>query len=245
VLRLASTTLPSTSSSGGNAVCRSVQQAHDAARRPKNAGETRHSLERTLDWLADGVALVRADGTAAFANESFQAIGRRDDGLRVKNGAIEFADAAARAKFNAAVTSAARRRIGKPDNTIAADFTAVRSAGGRPYLVSVRPLVEGVGPRRHPPQAVAIVLVRDLHARGAAATAALREIFKLTEAEAALAQGLQSGITLGDYARRRALTLNTVYTHLRRLREKTGSTRMAELIYKLNDLQLPLRVGET
>jgi DNA-binding CsgD family transcriptional regulator len=35
--------------------------------------------------------------------------------------------------------------------------------------------------------------------------------------------------------------LNTVYTHLRRLREKTGSNHLPELIHKLNELRLPLR----
>ena len=74
-----------------------------------------------------------------------------------------------------------------------------------------------------------------------AATITLRDLFGLTEAEAGLAQALQSGVALSDYAGGRALSLNTVYTHLRRLREKTGSSRMAELIHKLNGLRLPLR----
>jgi len=243
VLRPASTTSPISSGSGGNATCRSVQQVQDALRRLRNLGEMRHSLERTLDWLADGVALVRADRTAVYANDSFQEIVRGDRGVRMKKGAIEFGDAGACAKFNAAIASVARLRAGKPDSLATADFTAAQSGGiGRPYLVSVRPLIERTGPRTHPRQAVAIVFVRDSHARGSAATATLREIFALTEAEAALAQALQSGITLGDYARWRALSLNTVYTHLRRLREKTGSTRMAELVRKLNELQFPLRV---
>ncbi len=46
---------------------------------------------------------------------------------------------------------------------------------------------------------------------------------------------------LSDYARTGGLSLNTVYTHLRRLREKTGCSRMPELIRRLNDLQMPLR----
>jgi DNA-binding CsgD family transcriptional regulator len=83
--------------------------------------------------------------------------------------------------------------------------------------------------------------VRDPLTGGTAATGTLRELFGLTEAEAALAQALQSGVTLAEYARQRALSLNTVYTHLRRLREKTGCNRMAELIHRLNELRLPLR----
>jgi DNA-binding CsgD family transcriptional regulator len=63
----------------------------------------------------------------------------------------------------------------------------------------------------------------------------------LTEAEARLAQALQQGMSVTDYARERALSPNTAYTHLRRIKEKTGCKRMPELIRWLNDLRLPLR----
>jgi DNA-binding CsgD family transcriptional regulator len=53
---------------------------------------------------------------------------------------------------------------------------------------------------------------------------------------------VQSGMSPGDYAREHAVSVNTVYTHLRRIKEKTGCHRMAELIRRLNDLQVPLRL---
>jgi DNA-binding CsgD family transcriptional regulator len=218
-----------------------LRQAFDVARRLKHVGDIRGSLERTLDWLADGVALVRADGMAIYTNESFQVIARRDDGLRLRRGMIEFADAAARDKFNAAVASALRLKAGEPNHASAADFIAARSAGRQPYLVLVRPLIGKPGPRQ-PAQAAAIVFVRDPLARSSAAIGALRDLFGFTEAEAALAQALQSGMALREYARRHSLSLNTVYTHLRRLREKSGCNRMAELIHRLNELRLPLRL---
>jgi DNA-binding NarL/FixJ family response regulator len=56
-----------------------------------------------------------------------------------------------------------------------------------------------------------------------------------------LAQALQEGMAVTDYARARKLSLNTAYTHLRRIKEKTGCKHMAELIRWLNDLRLPLR----
>ena len=58
-----------------------------------------------------------------------------------------------------------------------------------------------------------------------------------------LAQALQAGISLPDYARTRRLSLNTVYTHLRRVREKTNCARLPKLIHKLNDWRAPLRMG--
>jgi DNA-binding CsgD family transcriptional regulator len=197
-------------------------------------------LARTLDWFADGVALLRADGTVVYANESFRAIVRRNDGIGIRKNAIEFADNEARTRFSAAIASVLKLRAGEAHGGTGTDFRAARSVRGQSYLLSVRPLLGGAA-LKQPSTAVAIVFAHDPHAPGTAATATLRDLFGLTEAEAGLAQALQSGIVLADYARSRALSLNTVYTHLRRLREKTGSNRMAELIHKLNELRLPLR----
>jgi DNA-binding CsgD family transcriptional regulator len=218
-----------------------VRQALDVARRLRSAGETGRLLERALDWLADGVALVRIDGAVVYANEKMQAIARRGDGIRLGRSAIEFDAAEARERFDVAVGAVGRLKDGDVRAT-AVDFTAARSADAPPYLVSVRPLVES--PRHGSEhQAVAVVFVRDPSARHAAAIGTLREAFGLTEAEASLAQALQAGISLASYAQARALSLNTVYTHLRRLREKTGCNRMVALMRKLNDLQVTLRLG--
>ena len=74
-----------------------------------------------------------------------------------------------------------------------------------------------------------------------AAIRTLRDVFGFTAAEASIAQALQAGTSLGEYARTHALSLNTIYTHLRRIKEKAGCHRMAELVRKLGDLQMPLR----
>jgi DNA-binding CsgD family transcriptional regulator len=185
------------------------------------------------------VALLDADGAVVFANANFHAIARRDDGLRLRKGTIEFAAGEARDRLNSALAAAARLADGDVRAPITSDFAAPRRAGGEPYLVSVRPLLDKS--RAQSAKSVAIVFVRDPLARNAAAIGTLRDLFGLTEAEAALAQAVQSGTTITDYARTRRLSLNTIYTHLRRLREKTGSSRLPELIHKLNEVRLPLR----
>ena len=216
-----------------------VRQALDVTRRLKRASDARHQLERTLDWLTDGVALLRADGAVLYANESLQEIARRADGIRLRKSGIEFFDGEARQRFGASLAAMLRLKVGDVAHG-GADFVAVRAAHAQPYLVSMRPLVHGAAVHSSP-LAVAIVFVRDPLARGGVPVSTLREVFGLTDAEAALARALQSGTALAEYARTRALSLNTVYTHLRRLREKTGCRRMPELIHKLNELQLPLR----
>jgi DNA-binding CsgD family transcriptional regulator len=89
--------------------------------------------------------------------------------------------------------------------------------------------------------AVALLFVHDPLARHRRAAEIFREALGLTEAEANLALALQEGMAVTDYARARKLSLNTAYTHLRRIKEKTGCKHMAELIRWLNDLHLPLR----
>jgi DNA-binding CsgD family transcriptional regulator len=115
-----------------------------------------------------------------------------------------------------------------------------RAASAIPYVLSLRLLTRGREKSRSG-EAEAIVLVRDPLSRNAAAARMLRNIVGLTQAEANLAQALQAGVSLDNYAQTQAISLNTVYTHLRRIKEKTDCHRLAELIRKLNDLQVPLR----
>jgi DNA-binding CsgD family transcriptional regulator/PAS domain-containing protein len=218
-----------------------VQQAFDVAQRLKDAGEARHSLERALDWLADGVALVRADHGVLYANEAFQTIVRRHDGIRVRRGLLDIVSTHARTRFQTAVADVCRLRANEAVSPACADFPIPRADGAPSYLLSVRPLPEAG--RVAQASAVAIVFIRDPSARGAAALRTLRDVLGLTEAEASLAQALQAGVPLDAYAREHAVSLNTVYTHLRRIKEKTGCHRMAALIRRLNDLQVPLRLG--
>jgi DNA-binding CsgD family transcriptional regulator len=205
-----------------------VQQAFDVARRLKHAGETQHSLERALDWLADGVMLVRADGAVVYANAAMQAMVRRADGVAIKKGLVEFATAEARGRFAAAMAG------------VVADFSVARRLDRPAYLVAVRPLPAEHGAAKA--DADAIVFVRDPTSRNATALRMLRDVLDLTDAEAGVAQALQAGQRLQDYARTRMVSIHTVYAHLRSIKDKTGCHRMGELIRKLNDLQVPLRL---
>jgi DNA-binding CsgD family transcriptional regulator/PAS domain-containing protein len=220
-----------------------VRQAFDMTRRLRVTAETRGSLEHALDWLIDGIALLGPDGDVVYANEALQAMARRKDGLAIQKGRIELAAADARDRLERTLAIAIAFRHGKAAAAAGSDFPVMRSGGAPPYYVSVRPLPAGDKRRGAEAQGVAIVFVRDPASRNAAATRMLREVFGLTEAEASLAQALQTGIALTEYAATRGLSLNTAYTHLRRLREKTGCSRMPELIRKLNDVQVPLRLS--
>jgi len=216
-----------------------VRQAFDMTRRLRRANAVDRSFKAALDWLSDGVALLRADGHVLYVNETLQAIARRGDGIRIHRSTVEIADPAGRTQFaNAIGTVENARGSFEPDLR---DITVPRQAGAPPYIVSVRPLVRAAR-ERHQSNADIIVFVHDPLQRNGATVRMLRDLFGLTEAEADLARALQAGVTLGNYAQARAVSLNTVYTHLRRIKEKTACHRMPELIRKLNDLHVPLRL---
>ena len=65
----------------------------------------------------------------------------------------------------------------------------------------------------------------------------LQELFGLTNAEAHLVQALGTGMTAIDYAHSRGISITTVYTHLRRTREKTGWKSVAELTRRFKRTQ--------
>lgn len=55
------------------------------------------------------------------------------------------------------------------------------------------------------------------------------EAYGLTLTEARVALAVASGITISATARRLKVSVNTVKTHLRRVYEKTGTSRQGEL----------------
>jgi DNA-binding CsgD family transcriptional regulator len=216
-----------------------LRQAYDMATRLKGAERRADAFERALDWLTDGAALLRKDGRVLYTNDAFQAIARRGDGLRLSKGAVEFAAPDAQTRYAATLAAICRLGDGDPETAEHADFPAPRAAGMPAYVVSLRPLV-GAGSRQRP-DAVAIMFVRDPLGRNPGAARMLRELYGLTAAEANLALAIQAGLSLPDYARQSGVSLNTIYTHLRRIKDKTGSQRMASLNKLLRALQVPLR----
>lgn len=215
-----------------------LQQALDVSARLKGAVLAMEAFEQALDWLDDGAVLLRRDGSIVFCNERFRHIAEGRDGLWIEKGTVTFAANACRAHFARGLGALQRAHNGDAGALPPCDFTVPRPSGDPDYVVSLRALGRAM---RRPQNAVAIVFVRDPVAGNAAAVRLLRELFGFTPAEANLAQALQSGVSPAAYAREYRLSPNTVYTHLRRLKDKTGWRRTAELTRRLRQLQVPSR----
>ena len=215
-----------------------LRQAYDMSSRLRGALARTQMFEDALGWLGDGVALVTRDGKIVHANEAFATIAKRGHALRIVRGTIEFSDAAARTRFTQTLAALHRLGDGDPHAHATSDFFVAGPRGAPAYVAALRPLV---GSNRHASNATAILFVRDLLNRNPSGARILSELFGLTEAEAGLARALQGGLSPVGYARTQNLSVNTVYTHLRRIKDKTGCRRLSDLTRRLSDLQVPLR----
>jgi DNA-binding CsgD family transcriptional regulator len=206
-----------------------MRQATDVMRWLGKSAQARATFEHTLEWLVDGVVLLANDGSVIYANAAAQKVFRSNDGITVARGALRFGSGDGRRKFGAAMQAVGRLRDREPIADMQSDFLIERRSGAADYLVSVRPLLAN-----EPAAAFALVFLRDPVQREASNTQLLIKMFQLTAAEADVANALCLGFSPGEYARQSNVSSNTVYTHIRRLKDKTGSRRMAELIHKLN-----------
>lgn len=214
-----------------------IQQAFDVMRRLRVTDQASAPLDGALEWLKDGVLLLAADGRVMHANAAARAIGEADDGVAFKGGLVELASARTQRAFGLALHAALRLHDEAVDAKAPVDLIAGRPSGKPPYVVSVRPILgdrDADGPR-------ALVFIHDPLADMVADTAddiaLLQEGFDLTPAEAHFAVALRAGSSPGAYARERGISLHTAYTHLRRVKDKCGHSRMAELVRALNEVR--------
>jgi len=210
------------------------QQAVDVSRRRGALASGRREFANAFDWLADGVLMLGRDGRTRYANAAAEAILAEDDGFALRNGVVEFAAARAAAKFGAALRAVARLSEADVTAVANADFVAERPSCAPPLTVSIRPLLAPMGGAEG---ALALMFVHDPAKRGGAEIDLLRRAFGLTLAEAEVADALRSGLSADEYARKRNLSPNTVYTHIQRIKAKTGCARLVALIRKLNDIR--------
>ena len=193
-------------------------------------------LENALDLLTDGIALLGRDGRIVYLNATMRLLAGRGNDFRVDRNTIEFSTADLRGRFASAV-----HRVHAPAaSPLRTDFAVPRESGLPPYTVSVRPLPRAGTGRSHP-DAVAMLLIHDPLQRNSATTGMLRDLYGLTNAEANLVEALSGGMTAVAYARSRQVSVTTVYTHLRRTREKTGWKSVAELTRRFHELNVTLR----
>lgn len=209
-----------------------LRDALDTTVRLSDALNATADMTAALDWLTDGVALIDRQGNIIHVNSALAAMLRADDGLRLAQNTLEPLDASARRLLASAMATVVQHGEG-------GSVLVPRPSGARPYLISLRPATPGESGA--PTRAAAFVFVTDTAGARAPSPDVLAASFGLTEAETQLALALHAGISPLDHARARGISDNTVYTHLRRLKEKTGTHRIPELMARIDAVRAAAR----
>lgn len=190
--------------------------------------ERARTAVETLALLGLPAVALSADGTVRLGNDLFE----QERAAWTTRGAdrLALADPRAAALFQTALQSPERLRTGR-------SIVLETREGDERAVLHLIPIT-GSACDIFANTAALAVLTKESRA-SATATPLLRALFDLTPAEAELAAGLASGKTLTELAGHQGKGIETLRTHLKRVREKTGCRRQTEIALLLASLVLP------
>lgn len=200
-----------------------LQRALTVRARLKEAEGNLAASYATLDSLSHGILLVSRDCRVVHANQAAEAIVSAVDGLSLgSKGSLATAKSDETSELH-------RLIVGCSIPAGGGALSLTRPSGRRALEAMVVPLGVhglGVGSRR----AIAAVFLRDPEAKARPPAEILRNLYRLTPAEARLAVDLLAHRALEEIAETRRLSRETLRTQLKELFRKTGTRRQSELI---------------
>jgi len=204
-----------------------LERAARIHRRLVQAGGLADGLAAALDRMPLAAILCDRGGRALWLNRPAEAMVRRADGLRLRDGRLE-------AAAGNGVSADLRRLIAG---------AAAAEAGGllhlprpwphRPLAAMVTPLslsASPVGIAFDAAQPAALLLINDPDRAVQFPADRLTQAFGLTGAEAKLAAALATGTSLSAYADSAQITIGTARWYLKQALAKTGAHRQSELV---------------
>jgi DNA-binding CsgD family transcriptional regulator len=189
----------------------------------------RNANAETLDRIAQGLLIVSANAEILFANSAAETLLAEGDGIRTEKSVLRARAPADAPQFERLIAMAAERS-GHAGGTMALSRPAPR----RPLNILVAPLtIESTwfvsGGR------AAIVFVADPDSVQQIGHDQVRNLYRLTSAEAAVAIAIARGAGLQAVADELEISLTTARTHLQHVFEKTSTRRQAELVRLIAD----------
>ncbi|MET3596410.1 DNA-binding CsgD family transcriptional regulator [Mesorhizobium shonense] len=177
-----------------------------------------------LDRVAQGVLIVAANGEILFANRAAASLLAEADGIRTERSVLRASRSADTTQFQRLITAAAER-----SDAAGGVMALTRTEPRRPLSVLVAPLtIESTWFVAGRP--AAIVFVADPDSTPRTAQDQLRNLYRLTPAEAVVAMAIARGEGLQAVADELDISLTTARTHLQHIFEKTETRRQAELV---------------
>jgi DNA-binding CsgD family transcriptional regulator len=176
-------------------------------------------LEGMLDVVSTGILMLDERGRVLEANRYAREVMGAGDGLGV--------DREGRLRGGGGRLARAVQCVTRGED-VPAGGCAVRverPSGMEPYAVMVGP-VEGMVLEK----ARAMVMVSDPAREPGIGIREIGGMLGLTDAEARVAAGLMAGRSLADVADALGVSMNTVRTHVKRIFEKTRTSRQGQLV---------------
>ena len=201
----------------------------------------RDAAQHALDLLPTGILLVDDRSKVVVANRRAEEILEAGDGLTVRGGAVRAVDETDR--LRTMVAGAVRTAQGRA-TTPGGALTVSRRSAKRPLSVLVSPmrgscdLLGAAGP------ALAAVLVVDPEQPVNVDEERLCQLYGLTRVEARLAWQIAQGKSVEEAAAALRIAVNSARTYLKRIFDKTGVHRQAELVRLLLIGPAELRRGD-
>jgi len=192
------------------------------------------SSRAAIDRLVSAVILLGEGGVPVFINQAAQKILDARDGLFLHQPPGHKPQlAGATAELSAHIRRVVATALHPEFAAIPHFVEGVRlsRSSGRPPLaltVSALPARNEFGAGRDRPGAIAFVY--DTAGPPPLSARLLRDVYALTEAEAAVVVGICSGQNIAELAKSRGVSENTIKTQLDAVFAKTGTSRQAELV---------------
>lgn len=205
-----------------------IQRAAMTSLRLEKLGALNAALGDCLARLEQGVLLVDGEGRLLFASASAEALLHSGDALLTERGRLVAARLAETRALQRMIAAASRTALGQGVSAGGA-LALSRRSGDTPLAVVVAP-VRDLRPWLGGTRPTAIVLAGAPGVAPTASASTLRALYGLTPAEATIAAAIGGGRPLADAAANLGISPLTARTHLKRVFDKTGVHRQAELV---------------
>lgn len=172
-----------------------------------------------LDHLGLPVLLVDSDASVRYANAAAKALIDGDGLIKAVNEILSTHHANDGQRLKSAIADTCANGAGR--------VVILGSEGtGQPLVVLVLPFHEESQTER----GRALVLVRSGKGMSEILTNSLRQLFRLSPAEASITVALGTGMDLNELAQQRGVKLNTLRSQVASIMAKTGTRRQAQLV---------------
>ena len=198
------------------------------------------AVSDALDRWSMGVILLDHEGRVLLMNRSAEAMVRKKDGLTVQADGLHAGLPHETAALRTLIHGAIRTSLGQVSHA-GGGVTISRAFAGRPLNLLVTPVVAHQALRVEAGTA-AMVFVADPEVREETDADLLSLFYDLSHAEARVASLLVHGKSVKEVSEGLQVSLNTARTHLKRIFEKTGTRRQAELMQLILQSPVSLRL---